>query len=183
MTIKKFYVYRMVIAALLAAVMSISITINNYLLAIVSVITAVLIILMLKRNVSEVIADERDYELAGKSARYSMAIFAVMATIITFVLLLFRETNPLYETAASILAYSICGLMIINSIIFKYLRSDTTNKKTQIYWMVIFIILGLILIIFNLRFFSGEDDWMCQNGEWIKHGQPDHPMPTTPCQK
>lgn len=183
MTIKKFYFYRIIIVMLLASLMSFSITINNYLLAIASVIIAILIILMLKKNVSEVIADERDYELAGKSARYSLTIFAIMATVITLMLLLFRQVNPLFETAASILAYSVCSLLIINSVIFKYLQSDTTDKKTKVYWMVIFIILGLVLIVFNLRFFSGEDDWMCQNGEWIKHGQPDYPMPTTPCRK
>ncbi len=31
------------------------------------------------------------------------------------------------------------------------------------------------------NFFSGEDCWMCQNGEWIKHGNPYAPQPTTVC--
>ncbi|MCX6743660.1 MAG: hypothetical protein NT116_05530, partial [Candidatus Parcubacteria bacterium] len=42
------------------------------------------------------------------------------------------------------------------------------------------IILGIIIL--GLRFFSGpEDNWICSNGEWVKHGQPSAPMPTTPC--
>jgi putative hemolysin len=45
--------------------------------------------------------------------------------------------------------------------------------------------LGLILIfgIFAfLRFKAPEDSWICQNGEWIKHGNPSFPIPDYPCQ-
>ena len=47
------------------------------------------------------------------------------------------------------------------------------------------IITGVIAIIlavlFGLRLFSGEDSWICQNGEWIKHGNPSAPKPTESC--
>jgi len=39
----------------------------------------------------------------------------------------------------------------------------------------------LVLLIGAIRLLAGEDDWMCQNGQWIKHGQPSAPMPTRPC--
>jgi putative hemolysin len=32
-----------------------------------------------------------------------------------------------------------------------------------------------------LRFSTPEDNWLCVNGEWTKHGQPDSPAPTTGC--
>lgn len=31
------------------------------------------------------------------------------------------------------------------------------------------------------RFLTGEDNWICQNGEWVKHGVPSAPKPTKPC--
>jgi hypothetical protein len=38
-----------------------------------------------------------------------------------------------------------------------------------------FIII-IILAVLNLRFFSGpEDAWLCQNGNWVKHGMPSNP--------
>lgn len=44
---------------------------------------------------------------------------------------------------------------------------------------------GLVLIvgggIFTVRFLSGEDDWICQNNQWVKHGNPSAPKPNTPC--
>ena len=49
------------------------------------------------------------------------------------------------------------------------------------------ILVGVVVIIFiglgmlTVRFFSGEDDWMCKNGEWVKHGNPDAEKPTTGC--
>ena len=43
------------------------------------------------------------------------------------------------------------------------------------------VFLGLIFILGLIRLISGEDDWICQNGEWVKHGMPSAPKPTTPC--
>jgi len=45
------------------------------------------------------------------------------------------------------------------------------------------IIIAVILILFFMRFVIGgsEDDWICVNGEWVKHGVPSAPMPTEPC--
>lgn len=36
--------------------------------------------------------------------------------------------------------------------------------------------------ILALRLFSGEDNWLCQNGTWVKHGNPSEPMPTELCE-
>lgn len=40
---------------------------------------------------------------------------------------------------------------------------------------------ALILIIGCLKGLSGEDDWICSGGMWVKHGMPSRPMPTTLC--
>jgi len=50
-------------------------------------------------------------------------------------------------------------------------------------------ILGIVLIVLFtgafLRFVIGgsEDDWICVDGEWVKHGVPSVPMPIKPCDK
>lgn len=183
MTEKKFKFYRIIIAATLAAIFSVSIVARNFAVPIISLVAAIGLIYMLKKNVKEVLEDERDYEIAGKAARYAMGIYSYLVMIIIFVLFFGRSYNQSFETVASILAYSVCSLIIIYSLAFKYLQSDSPLKKNKALLIFLAIIIGLIVIIINIRFFSGEDDWLCQNGTWVKHGQPSAPAPTTPCLK
>jgi len=50
---------------------------------------------------------------------------------------------------------------------------------------IFFTILGLIILAVVLaivaRLTSPEDYWICQNSQWIKHGQPSAPQPTSEC--
>lgn len=48
---------------------------------------------------------------------------------------------------------------------------------------MIAIIIGVIAVWGYLRFVVGgdEDTWICDNGQWIKHGVPSAPMPTSGC--
>jgi len=48
--------------------------------------------------------------------------------------------------------------------------------------LIIIIIFGaLVVTVFSIRLLSGEDDWICFTGEWVKHGAPSAPKPTTAC--
>lgn len=43
-------------------------------------------------------------------------------------------------------------------------------------------VVGLILIsAVILRLSSAEDNWICEGGQWLKHGNPSAPMPTSVC--
>ena len=54
------------------------------------------------------------------------------------------------------------------------------TQKTLL--IIIGVIIIIVIIILGIRFLSGpEDNWICVKGEWVKHGQPSAPMPTTPC--
>ncbi|MCU0679822.1 MAG: hypothetical protein MUF50_00760 [Planctomycetes bacterium] len=45
-----------------------------------------------------------------------------------------------------------------------------------------FIILGIIILAaLVLRIITKEDNWICQNGEWVKHGNPDTEKPSQVC--
>lgn len=46
---------------------------------------------------------------------------------------------------------------------------------------VLFVI--AVVLLFAARFILGgpEDDWICQNNTWVKHGHPSAPMPAAPC--
>ena len=52
------------------------------------------------------------------------------------------------------------------------------------YWHVILLaVIAIVVIVLGVRFFSGEDDWICQNGEWVKHGNPSAEKPVGNCGK
>lgn len=52
------------------------------------------------------------------------------------------------------------------------------NKKS--YFIIgLFVVIFIAFVILQIR--GEEDIWLCQNGQWVKHGNPQAPMPTTPC--
>lgn len=52
------------------------------------------------------------------------------------------------------------------------------NKKI---FIGIAILFSFLIIILSIRITSGEDNWVCTNGQWIKHGQPSSTMPIGGC--
>ncbi len=46
---------------------------------------------------------------------------------------------------------------------------------------ILVIILIVVLTILFIRILSQEDDWICVDNDWIKHGYPSAPKPTEPC--
>lgn len=42
-------------------------------------------------------------------------------------------------------------------------------------------IIVLVVVVLGIRFFTAEGNWICVNGEWIKHGNPKTSQPDTPC--
>lgn len=50
--------------------------------------------------------------------------------------------------------------------------------------IIITIILAAFIVLLGIRFLSGDEDtWLCQNNQWVKHGNPNAPQPTTGCGK
>jgi len=45
----------------------------------------------------------------------------------------------------------------------------------------ILIVAVVVAAIISVRVFSGEDNWICQNGQWVKHGNPSAAAPTSGC--
>lgn len=48
--------------------------------------------------------------------------------------------------------------------------------------LLVVIIIGLSgLLVARFLFGGSEDDWICANGQWVKHGNPSAPMPQAGC--
>ncbi len=180
MTLKKYQQIKLIITVVIAVIFSQAILYQNYLIPLATLVVASLVLIYLRRQVKEVISDERDYALAGKSASWAIQIYSWFAVVAMFVLYAFKNLNPAYEPIALTLAYSTCLLMFIYSLIFKFQsRAKFTKDKGKFIFFA--IVLAIFAAVFTLRFFSGEDNWICQNGQWVKHGNPSFAAPTSIC--
>ena len=180
MTLKTYQRIKLIFVFVLAIIFSQAIAFKNYIIPIAVMIASSLVLMWLRRRVKGVIADERDYATGGKSALLAIQIYAWIASIAMFVLYALRDINPAYEPIAITLAFSTCILMLIYAFIFRYFNNFKFSNK-KIIFLVLVSIFAIILAIGALRLFSGEDDWICEDGVWQKHGQPSFPAPEVEC--
>lgn len=115
MDYKTFKKVNSIIAVIFAAIISISVITDNFVLAIVSGIVMVSIILMFKKKVKGVMSDERDLANAGKAARMAVSIFSICGAIVSLSLLFTHHI-----VVGSIIADSVCIIMLIQSIFYIY---------------------------------------------------------------
>jgi uncharacterized membrane protein len=175
MKIKTFKTIKLIMIIISAMVFSEAIILKNYYIPIAVIIIIALVLFILRRQVKEIIADERDFALAGKAGMIATQFFSWVAVIVMFILYAQRDYNPYYEPVGAALAFSVCFLMLVYVLAYYYLSGAKPLK------IIVSLILTIIIVLAGIRFFSGEDDWICQNGSWIKHGNPDFPAPITEC--
>jgi len=119
MSKKTFTIIKLIVVILLSTMISISITMDNYILPIVGIIAAASFLYVMTKKVKDVMADERDYKIAGKSARISITIYSMVMVIIGITTLGLSKAHPEFEFASHVMLYSTCMLMILNGVLFK----------------------------------------------------------------
>jgi len=123
MTNKQYSYCRLAIVMILSASISISITANNYYLPIIFMLSAMAGMYYCRKHLKtkDVIADERDYQVAGNAARYTIFIYSLLGAIGTFVLMAISQKQDAIYAISQYLAFSVCFLMLLNAFLFKYL--------------------------------------------------------------
>ena len=121
MTAKTLKLFTAILAVALAALIGWSIIANNFVVPVVAVALAVGFSYLLRRSTKEVTQDERTtllYEkAAGATIRFSVPVVA-LAGIILF---LVRDSlSPELASAAYVLAYVACGLLIVHLGFYSY---------------------------------------------------------------
>jgi len=129
MTVKQFQGYKIAIVIMLASSISVSINMGNYLAPVIAIAVGMILIRLGRQRVKEVLADERDYTMAGNAARYSVAVFSIIMVIGMFILMALQDKNPEFANIAMLLAYLTCGLMLLNSAVFYFLKAKESHKK------------------------------------------------------
>lgn len=180
MTPKQYTAIKLAAVIAIGAAVGFSIVRENYYLPVAIIASSTLLLLGLRKRVSGVIEDERDYLIGGKAALFAMQAFGWVAIILVFALLSFKHTNPDFETIATTIAYSACLMLIFYSLGFLYYSKLSFSTKRNMY-LIFGAVAFLFLVVVSLRSFSGEDGWICEKGNWVKHGSPNFPAPTTVC--
>lgn len=67
--------------------------------------------------------------------------------------------------------------------IIKTSADKPKSNKKLILTITILAVVVIVGVVLGIRFLSGEDNWICEAGKWVKHGNPNSPEPTTICNK
>lgn len=51
----------------------------------------------------------------------------------------------------------------------------------KFFWKIFIAAVAVIIVVLGIRFLTAEDGWFCQNGQWVKHGNPTISQPTFGC--
>jgi len=119
MTKKTYQNYRLLLIAFVSVGVSVSISLRNWYLAVAMVIAAWGLLYILRRRVADVLADERDYQLAGRAATYAISIYSGVCALVGMVLYVSYPDNSYLFSLANFIFYSACFLMILYSILFR----------------------------------------------------------------
>ncbi|MFH0891423.1 MAG: DUF2178 domain-containing protein [Candidatus Falkowbacteria bacterium] len=125
MTKKHYTGCRLVIIMALSAAIAVSINAANYYLPLIFVITAMAGLHYCRKQLKtdDVMADERDYKIAGDAARYTITIYGGLGAIGTFVFMAVSDKSGWLYDLSQYSAYSVCFLMLLNAFLFKYLSN------------------------------------------------------------
>ncbi len=119
MTKKTFSIYKIIAVIIVGVVTSVSVNYGNWYLPIASLITAWVLLYVLRGRVKEVLADERDYRIAGKASGLAMRTYSMSSVIVGLVLYVAGRGNEVFFAIGSVLLYSAGLLMLIYAISFK----------------------------------------------------------------
>jgi uncharacterized membrane protein len=131
MTLKTYNKIRLGIVIVTAFIFSQSLVLRNFFIPIMVLGLSSLVLFYLRKKVVEVIADERDYQIGGKSALLAIQLTSWIGVITMFILYALSNTNPFFQPIAMTLAFSICILMLTYSIIFKYYSKHSFKDEKR----------------------------------------------------
>jgi uncharacterized membrane protein len=121
LTLKQYQTIRLIITFFLALSFANLLVLKNFFLPIILLAIAFLVLMYLRKSVKGVLADERDYQVAGRAALLAIQVCSWIGVVIMFALYALSDKNIFFQPIAMTLAFSVCVLMLLYSLIFKYL--------------------------------------------------------------
>jgi len=181
LTLKQYNFIRIITVVILAIIFGQAIVIKNFLIPVILLVVGSLFLMYLRKQVKGILADERDYVIAGKAALLTMQIWSWFAVIAMFAFLALSDRDPVYQAIGMTISFSVCIFMLLYSVICRYYNKIKFTDKRLLFSAFILAIFLAFFIVGGLRLFSGEDNWVCKNGQWVSHGNPSSSAPTAEC--
>ncbi|MBN2198201.1 DUF2178 domain-containing protein [Candidatus Wolfebacteria bacterium] len=130
MTKKSFSIYRLVAVIIVAIVIGVSINYGNWYLPLIIIVASWVFLYILRQNVKEIMADERDYMIAGKASLWAMRIYLGVSVIIGLILYVagIDEKEGILFGIATALLYSASFLMVVYAVLFKIYEKKNENS-------------------------------------------------------
>ena len=98
-----------------------SIATENHLIVIPVFIGGVILLRLLRRQVRDIVEDERSYRIGEKASRFTIQVFALLAAIAGIILVALSGSNCSYTKEIGLtLAFSACALLILYMISYSY---------------------------------------------------------------
>ena len=122
MTIKTFFKLRLLIAALVAAVIGVSVGIGNAYLAIAGVLIGILFMVLVRSRVNGILVDERAITMSGRASAVAYAVgttfFAVLGL---FLIVSSKHSGDLStELIGTVLCYASMLLVAVYTVAYHY---------------------------------------------------------------
>ena len=111
---------RIAIALVLSLIISWSVQSGNGFISAIAVVVASFVLLACRKQVKDVLFDERDLQIVGRSTRVSISIFGIGGAMISLYLMNFEHTNHDYYIIGQTTAFLVCLLLIINNLVYVY---------------------------------------------------------------
>jgi len=113
---KKFAIYAALVCAIMGAVVGYGVSEGNALLPAIAFIMGTVLIALGKRDVKEVMEDERTQRISEKASRRTYEVFVMGAALIgTTLIALNRHIEAGYT-----LAFSACALLVLYLVLYSY---------------------------------------------------------------
>ena len=117
---KTFEKFRIIIVASLGVTIGVSVT-QGYSVAVpIAIIVATVLINYLFHQVDEVVADERDYKVAGKSAIATINIVSITLVTIGATLTAVGVNYPEFSRIGHLFLYTVCFILVIKTVTFMF---------------------------------------------------------------
>jgi uncharacterized membrane protein len=150
LTLKQYNRVKLIVVFILAFSISQLMVFKNFFIPVILVLLSSLFLFYLRRRVNGVIVDERDYATGGKSALLAIQIYSWISVICIFVFFSLSLSNPIYENIAITLAFSVCILMLLYSLIFQYYNKINFFDKRLIYVFTVLVLFVFFAIFYIL---------------------------------
>lgn len=130
MTKQQYRNCRILTAICLSLIVGWSINSGKGLISAIAILIASFVLLQCRKKVKDILFDERDLKIVGKSTRVSISIFGIGGALASLLFMNFEYLNPDFYVIGQTTAFLVCLLLIVNNVVYLYYnRKIKENAK------------------------------------------------------